>query len=254
MSELKRLVVGLTAVGILMTVLVGGCTEAQMKYKWEVHDMNRPRPEVITPGEVPSEAPSDAIVLFDGKDLSEWVSVEDGGRPKWKVTDGYMEVIKEGGDIRTKRKFGDVQLHVEWATPAEVKGKSQGRGNSGVFFMDRYEVQVLDSYENDTYPDGQAAALYGQKPPLVNACKGPGQWQVYDIVFHRPVFKGGKVDKPAAVTVFQNGVLVQDHWEIKGTTFHKTRAAYEPHEDRLPLKLQDHGNPVRYRNIWVREL
>lgn len=248
----------LTGVYVLSAVVgvffILGSGEGEKQYEWEVHDMNRPRPEVIQPGDGPGDPPSDAIVLFDGSDLSEWVRAKDGQPAKWKVENSYMEVVKEGGDIQTKRQFGDIQLHVEWATPVEVKGDSQGRGNSGVFLMGRYEVQVLDSYNNPTYADGQAASLYGQKPPLVNVCRAPGEWQVYDIIFHRPKFKDGKVEKPATVTVLQNGVLVQDHWEIQGITFHKKRAAYEPHGDKLPLKLQDHGNPMRFRNIWVREL
>lgn len=242
----------LAGVGMLFLL---GSGEGQKQYKWEVHDMNRPRPVVVQPGATASDAPSDAVVLFDGTDMLEWVRVKDGSSPGWKVADGYMEVKKKGGgDIQTKRKFGDVQLHVEWATPVEVKGNSQGRGNSGVFLMGRYEVQILDSYENESYADGQAAGIYGQKPPLVNVCRGPGEWQVYDIFFYRPVFEDGKVAKPATVTVIQNGVLVQYHWVIEGTTFHKKRAAYQPHADKLPLKLQDHGNPTRFRNIWVREL
>ena len=165
-----------------------------------------------------------------------------------------MEVARRTGDIRTKQAFGDCQLHIEWATPEEVVGESQGRGNSGVFLMSTYEVQVLDSYENKSYADGQAGAVYGQKPPLVNASRGPGEWQTYDIVFRRPKFKDGQVIKPATITVLQNGVLIQDHWVIEGETLFQQRARYTDHADKLPIKLQDHGNPVRYRNIWIREL
>jgi hypothetical protein len=143
---------------------------------------------------------------------------------------------------------------VEWQTPEAAQGNSQGRSNSGVFLMSKYEVQVLDCYNNTTYADGQTGAIYGQKPPLVNACRKPGQWQTYDIVFHAPVFEGDKVVKPATITVLHNGVLIQDHWEIQGTAFHKIRAYYEPHADKLPIKLQDHGNPIRFRNIWIRPL
>ena len=242
--------------GICVFLLASGmgCTSAQ-KYRWAVHDKSRPQPKVVAPGtpEQPGQSPSDAIVLFDGKDLSQWVTT-DGGPAKWKVENGYMEAVKKTGSIRTKRSFGDCQLHIEWATPTEVKGKGQGRGNSGVYLMSKYEVQVLDSYNNTTYSDGQAAAVYGQNPPMVNVCRGPGQWQSYDIIFRRPIFKGKKLVRPATITVLHNGVLVQDHWVIEGTTAHKKRAEYTPHEDRLPLALQNHGNPIRYRNIWVRQL
>ena len=202
----------------------------------------------------PGQAPSDAIVLFDGSDMDEWLSDKTGGPSPWVIKDGALESVKKAGYVRTKRSFGDCQLHIEFATPKDVQGDSQGRGNSGVFLMGKYEIQVLDSFKNPTYSDGSAASVYGQAPPLVNACRGPGKWQTYDIIFRAPVFKGNKVVKPATVTVIQNGVLVQDHWTIEGGTHHKKRSKYVPHEAKLPLKLQDHGNPVRYRNIWVREL
>ncbi len=237
-------------VGVLAVVAFA----AEKSYQWAVHDESRPVPPVVTPGRTDSDPPSDAIVLFDGTDLSAWKSLKDGGAAKWKVQDGYMEVAPKAGDIETRQAFGSCQLHIEWQSPGRVEGNSQGRGNSGVFLMSKYEIQVLDSYDNVTYADGQAAAVYGQKPPLVNACRQPGQWQSYDIIFHAPVFDGDKVSKPATVTVLHNGVLVQDHWEIEGTTFHKTRAHYEPHPDKLPIKLQDHGNPTRFRNIWIRPL
>lgn len=226
--------------------------------KWAVHDMTRPKPPVITPGtfstpEQPGKAPSDALVLFDGKDLSKW-QAEGGGDATWKVESGYMEA-GGGKGLQTKDSYGDCQLHVEWASPEKVVGEGQGRGNSGVYIMGKYEVQVLDSYQNDTYADGQAGALYGQYPPLVNAALPPGQWQVYDIVFHRPHFgEDGKVTKPATMTVFHNGVLVQDHAELKGTTGHKSPGVYTKHADKLPINLQFHGNPTRFRNIWIREL
>ena len=240
-------------------VLIATIAVAASKAQWGVHDMSRPRPEIVTPGvestqEKAGTAPSDAIVLFDGKDLSAWVSDKDGGDAKWKVIDGNMQTLPGAGYIRTKQSFGDCQLHVEWATPSVVKGKSQKRGNSGVFLMGVYEIQVLDSFENVTYADGQASSVYGQSPPDVNASRGPGEWQSYDIIFHAPVFQGDKLAKPATVTVLHNGVLTQDHWVIKGRTRHKTVPSYSPHAAKLPLKLQDHSNPVRYRNIWIREL
>jgi Domain of Unknown Function (DUF1080) len=212
-------------------------------------------PPVITPGRTPSDPPSDAIVLFDGKDLSAWRSAGGSGEAKWNVRDGYMEVAAQTGDIATKQEFGDCQLHIEWATPAEVKGESQGRGNSGVFLMERYEVQVLDSYNNPTYYHGQAGAVYKQYAPLVNACRKPGEWQTYDIIFKAPKFdEQGKVTERARVTVLHNGVLIQNNVEIYGNTWHDKPALYLPHGPKASLKLQDHGNPVRYRNIWIRPL
>jgi len=211
-------------------------------------------PTVITPGAKPGDPPSDAIILFDGKDLSGWKSLRGGGDAKWLVQDGYMQVTRTG-DIATKQEFGDCQLHIEFATPAEVKGESQGRGNSGVFLMGRYEVQVLDSYQNPTYFHGQAASIYKQHAPLVNASRKPGEWQTYDIIFSAPVFDEiGNVSKRARVTVFHNGVLVQNNVEIYGETWHDRSPAYIPHGPVGPIKLQDHGNPMRFRNIWIRKL
>jgi hypothetical protein len=239
---------------MLLLATVGCETVRQDKDIWAVHDVNRPQPPVVTVSPHPGGPPSDAIVLFDGTDLSQWVSTKDGGPAKWKVGNAYMEVVRKSGSIRTKRSFGDCQLHIEWATPGIVKGTGQKRGNSGVYLMSKYEVQVLNSYYNKTYPDGQAAAIYGQNPPMVNASRRPAQWQTYDIIFRRPIFKGKKVVRPATITVLHNGVLVQDHWVIQGTTAHKKRATHSPHEDKLPIVLQNHGDPVRYRNIWIREL
>ena len=219
---------------------------------WLIHDVNRPAPTKVTPG----EAPGDAIVLFDGQALSEWTDTK-GNLSKWVIRDGYMESVKGAGYIQSKRQFGSCQLHVEFATPSTVKGSGQGRGNSGVFLMGQYEVQVLDSYGNHTYPDGQCAALYGRNVPLVNACAKPGEWQSYDIIFHRPVFEGNKVVRKATFTILHNGILVHDHVALQGGTGWKGPHAisdYAPHEDTGPISLQDHGNPVRYRNIWVREL
>ena len=224
--------------------------------EWPMHDLNRPLPPMVDSGPAgpPIAVPSDAIILFDGKNLSQWEDAK-GGPAGWKVENGCMEVIPKAGSIRTKKGFGDCQLHVEWATPGEVSGEEQERGNSGVFLMDTYEVQVLDSFNNRTYADGMAAAIYGQFPPIVNASRRPGEWQTYDIIFHRPHFDaGGRVTQPARMTVFHNGVLVHDNVELLGPTTHKVRTPYKAHPDKLPLSLQDHGNPVRYRNIWLREL
>jgi len=264
----------LKRVFVCWLVILAGCATRQAGKKdgniqyvetdtgrWLIHDMNRPAPVVFSPGtggtpDEPGEAPSDAIVLFDGTDLSGWTS-RDGGPAKWVARDGYMESVKGSGPVKTRQEFGSCQLHVEFATPSTVKGSGQGRGNSGVFLMDTYEIQVLDSYDNITYPDGQCAALYGRAVPLVNACRKPGEWQSYDIIFHRPAFKGKKVVKKAAFTVFHNGVLVHDHVELEGGTGWRGKHAisdYEPHVDKLPIMLQDHGNPVRFRNIWIREL
>jgi hypothetical protein len=207
-------------------------------------------PKVIDPG----PPPSDAIVLFNGKDLSQWETSKHEPAP-WKVDDGIATVVPHSGYIYTKKAFGDCQLHIEWATPAEVSGEGQGRGNSGVFLQSRYEIQVLDSYDNKTYFNGQAGALYGQSAPLVNCCRKPGEWQTYDIIYHAPQFNDdGSVKKPGTVTVIQNGILVQDHVTIQGTLVGGGGLKYQPHGAKEPLALQDHGNPVRYRNIWIREL
>jgi 3-keto-disaccharide hydrolase len=212
-------------------------------------------PPVITPGRTNSDPPSDAIVLFDGKDLSGWRSLKDGGGAKWQVKDGYMEVVPKTGDIATKEEFGDCQLHIEWASPAEVKGEDQERGNSGVFLMGRYEVQVLDSYNNKTYYHGQAGSIYKQHAPLVNACRKPGEWQAYDIIFKAPKFdEQGKVIERARITVLHNGVLIQNNVEIYGNTWHDRPPLYIAHGLKASLKLQDHGDLVRYRNVWIRQL
>jgi len=216
-------------------------------------------PPVVQPGtpgtpEHPGRPPSDAIVLFDGKDLSPWCSL-DGSPPKWTARDGCLECVKDSGYIRTLQNFGDCQLHIEWAAPAPPKGQGQGRGNSGVFLMGLYEVQVLDSHGNATYADGYAGAIYAQYPPLANAALPAGQWQTYDIIFTRPRFnENGELVSPARLTVLHNGVLVQNHAALSGPTGWMKRAPYRPHPDKLPLSLQDHGNPVRYRNIWIRDL
>ena len=224
---------------------------------WRIHDAARPHPRVVTPGAGPGAPPSDAIILFDGKDLSKWVQMKAGQAvdATWPVRDGYFETGAGTGSILTRDKFGDIQLHVEWATPSPGRGASQDRGNSGVYIMGRYEVQVLDSYENVTYADGQAGAIYGQDPPLVNVARKPGEWQTYDIIFEAPKFNGTTVVAPAYITVIWNGVLVQHRRAVMGPTSPtRTVHAYVPHEAELPLTLQDHAHPVHYRNVWIRRL
>lgn len=227
-----------------------------VKQKWKVHEKDRPLPPIVKPGPLRKSPPppSDAVILFNGKDLSQWQDSK--GQPAaWKVEKGYVEVVKKTGSILTKKEFGDCQLHIEWCAPIPAIGKDQGRGNSGVFLMNTYEIQVLDCYDNQTYADGMAGAVYGQHPPLVNACRPPGKWQTYDIIFHRPHFSAdGKVKRAARITVFFNGILIQDNVKLTGPTAWKKRPPYKAHANKLPLSLQDHGNPVRFRNIWVREL
>jgi hypothetical protein len=220
--------------------------------KYRVHDSDRPQPAIVTPGGHGSP-PSDAVVLFDGTSLAAWQSVK-GGAAGWKVENGYMEVVPKSGDIRTGQEFGDCQLHLEWAAPAEVKGDSQGRGNSGVFMMGRYEIQVLDCYDNPTYADGTAAAIYGEFPPLVNACRKPGEWQAYDILWTAPRFNGEQLAAPAYLTMLFNGVLVHNHQALIGPTSHRKVVPWEAHPPVGPLRLQDHNNPMRFRNIWYRAL
>jgi Domain of Unknown Function (DUF1080) len=228
---------------------------------YHVHDDRRPHPPVITPASEPGGPPSDAIVLFDGKDLSAWTSHHSNitrggssGAPEWKLENGYMEAVPHTGDIATKEKFGDCQLHVEWAASAEIVGASQSRGNSGVILQGRYEVQVLDPYNNPTYADGQAGALYGQWPPLANPGRKPGEWQVYDIVFEAPKFEGEKLLKPAYITVFMNGVLLHNRKESMGPMVYRQVAHYSPQPAEDVLVLQNHDCKVRFRNIWIRRL
>ena len=229
-----------------------GYTDTPMlpELPYRVHDPDRPHPQVVTPAAQPGGAPSDALVLFDGRDLSQWTP----SRQPWKVENGYMEVAPNSGDLRTKEKFGDVQLHVEWAAPDQIRGNSQNRGNSGIFLQGLYEVQVLDSYQNLTYADGQAGAIYGQWPPLVNSARKPGEWQSYDIVFEAPRFEGTRLTKPAYLTVFLNGVLLHNRKELMGGTVHRALAKYGTQAAEESIVLQDHQTPVRYRNIWVRRL
>jgi hypothetical protein len=228
---------------------------------YHVHDSDRPHPAVVTPSNQPGGPPSDAVILFDGKDLSAWMGHPStitkagaAGPPEWKVENGYFEVVPKTGDLATKEKFGDCQVHVEWSERPDVTGTSQGRGNSGVLLMGLYEIQVLDSYQSKTYADGQAGALYGQWPPLVNAVRKPGEWNVYDIVFEAPKFEGQKVTKPAYITVFLNGVVLHNRKESMGPMVYRQVAHYEPQPAENSLVLQNHNNPVRYRNIWVRRV
>ena len=246
-------------ISITTLLLFAAPARAQVDTKWKIHDPDRPLPPIVTPGtsgtqDAPGKPPSDAVILFDGANLSQWLD-KDSAPAKWKVEKGYAEVVPNTGYIHTRNSFGDCQLHVEFSEPVPPKGESQERGNSGVFLMGTYEIQVLDSYDNKTYADGQASSVYGQYPPLVNASRPPGQWQSYDIVFHGPRFTAdGKLIRPARVTVFHNGLLVQDNVQLSGPTAHGERPPYKPGPDKAPLALQDHGDPVRYRNIWIREL
>jgi len=235
-------------------------SQAQPDPNFLDHDRNRPQPPIVTGAtastqEQPGKPPSDALVLFDGKDISQWVAM-DGTPTKWITRDGYMECVRGSGYVRTLQNFGDCQLHVEWVTPVPPHGEGQGRGNSGVFLgLDRYEIQVLDSFGSQTYADGGASAIYGQYPPLVNASRPPGEWQNYDIVYTAPRFDSeGKLISPVRLTVFHNGVLVQNNVKLTGPTSWLERAPYQAHLEKQPISLQDHGNPVRFRNIWVREL
>lgn len=242
--------------GVALTVTPMSRLRAQqpMPNDYPIHSMDRPEPPVVTAGARPGDPPSDAIVLFDGKNLDAW-SGDSGRKAPWLVRDGYVEVAPGSGSIQTRQGFGDCQLHVEWAEPAPASGEGQERGNSGVYLMGLYEVQVLDSYRNKTYADGQAGALFGQYPPLVNSSRPPGEWQSYDIVFHPPRFDAaGKVLTPARVSVLMNGVLVQDNVALTGPTAYQRRPPYAKHPERLPLSLQDHEMRVRYRNIWIRNL
>jgi hypothetical protein len=252
MKRFQWLILLFSALSFSFTSMVQG----QLPTGWKAHDLKRPLPEVVSPGEnnLPAKPPGDAVVLFDGSDLSQWVDSE--GKPsRWKIVDGAMESVSGAGYIYTKEAFGDCQLHVEWATPTKVEGNSQGRGNSGVFLMGKYEIQVLDSYQNDTYADGSAGAIYGQYPPLVNASRPPGEWQSYDIIFRQSRFnEEGTLLSPATLTVLHNGVLIQDHESILGPTDWIAHRKYEPGPVEAPLSFQDHGNPVRFRNVWIRSL
>ncbi|MCW8850288.1 MAG: DUF1080 domain-containing protein [Melioribacteraceae bacterium] len=257
---------------LLSTISMYSQTDYEKSQKTEIWE---PVPEIISPGDI-NTPPSDAIILLGQNGISEWEH-EDGSSPKWNYSDGVLTVVDKTGLIKTKRKFGSCQLHIEWRAPiyteeeakkekdsksyleekfnGYVIGEGQGRGNSGVFLMERYEVQILDSYNNRTYSNGQAGSIYKQHIPLVNACKGPGEWQTYDIIFEAPKFeKDGTLITAGYFTVLHNGVLIQNHAEIKGNTVWIGEPYYEFHSDKESISLQDHGNPVSFRNIWVREL
>jgi hypothetical protein len=238
---------------VLFTIILFNVTIFAQQPRPEDTEIWEPVPGIVTPGEG-TLPPSDAIILFDGTDLTRWES-RNGEPATWEVHDGIMTVVPKSGGIQTKQAFGDCQLHIEWRTPAIIEGEGQGRGNSGIFLMGKYEVQVLDSYNNTTYPNGQAGSIYKQHIPLVNASRAPGEWQSYDIIFMAPEFNmDGTVAKPARVTVLHNGVIIQNHVKILGSTVFIGAPGYEPHEEKLPLGLQDHNNPVSFRNIWIREL
>ncbi len=230
---------------IACLVLTGTGTASAQEY---LNGIEWKKPPIVTPGENNTAPPSDAVVLFDGKDLSHWK-----GADSWKVEDGLMVVGK--GQVTSKEEFGDCQVHIEWSAPVPAKGSGQGRGNSGLFLMGRYELQILDSYENETYYDGQAGAIYKQTPPLANAMRAPGQWNTYDVFWTAPRFnEDGSLKSPAYITAVHNGVLILNHFELKGDTPFVRPPKYEKHSDKGPLSLQDHGNPLRFRNIWVREI
>ncbi|CAG4989667.1 hypothetical protein DYBT9275_00338 [Dyadobacter sp. CECT 9275] len=254
MKRISLLVVGLLAAAAAHAQLQPAKQTPESSEQWF------PVPRIVTPGKGLATvsgftAPSDAIVLFDGKNLDSWVSAKDGnGAAPWKVADGILTVLPKSGDIQTKQAFGDYQLHIEWRTPAKVEGSSQGRGNSGIFMQGIYELQVLDSYNNVTYSNGQAGSIYKQTMPLVNASNGPGEWQTYDVVYTAPHFnKDGQMIIPPYITVIHNGVLIQNHTMIQGTTPYVGQPEINPH-GRGPIKLQDHNNTTSFRNIWIREL
>jgi hypothetical protein len=239
--------------GLLLTTSISTIALAQDDPKatevWE------PVPKIITPV-IANKPPSDAVVLLNGKDLSQWQMEKDGSPAKWTLEKGGVMTVKKGtGNVKTRKGFGSCQLHVEWRTPATIEGEGQGRGNSGIFLMGLYELQVLDSYNNTTYSNGQAGSIYKQHIPLVNASLKPGEWQEYDVIFTAPKFNAdGSLLSPARITVLHNGVLVQNNVELKGGTVYIGQPSYKAHSDKEPLVLQDHGNPNSFRNIWVREL
>ncbi len=244
-------VLGLSALAATAVFLLAAAPQ-QEKKEWGVHDKERPQPAMVE-GAGHGSAPSDAIVLFDGKSLDRWTG--NNNTASWEVKDGYFQVKPGSGNIRTRDGFGSCQFHIEWMVPETCKCNGQQGCNSGLFFMDRYELQILGSNPNKTYVDGMAGAMYGQYPPLVNPCRPNGQWNTYDVIFHAPKFNDdGSVAKPGTMTVIFNGVLVQDHSEIWGATAHAARAKYSKHEAKLPIGLQDHGDALCFRNVWLRPL
>ncbi len=240
---------------IFFLLLIAISVNSQQKGDPKISEIWSPVPKVISPGKVAAGAPSDAIILYgEKKDSLNWVN-KDGNPFNWKAEDNSLTVVPFSGDLRTKQSFGDCQLHIEWRTPVEVKDSGQGRGNSGIFLMSRYELQVLDSYNNLTYSNGQAGSIYKQYMPMVNVCRPPGEWQTYDVIFTAPQFyQDGVVKSPARITVFQNGVLIHYNSDLWGNTTFIGVAKYEKHDAKEPLLLQDHHNLVSYRNIWIREL
>jgi hypothetical protein len=249
----SRLVVGglskcMAALGITFIFCCTNLMTEQSAADEFLSGIEWPVPKVVTPGAACSEPPADAVILFDGTDLAQWNNAE-----RWKIEDGVM--VAGRGDIVSKQEFGDCQVHIEWSAPTEITGTGQGRGNSGLFLMNTYEIQILDSYENATYPDGQAGAIYKQTPPMVNAMRPPGEWNVYDIVWTAPRFgEDGSLLSPATITALHNGVLILNHFELLGDTPYHRPPEYNPHPPTGPIRLQDHGNPVRFRNIWVRPI
>lgn len=240
---------------LLLPVLANAAPKSNPKLPsgWPVHDMKRPIPDTVLPGKTSSDAPSDAVILFDGTNLDSWRGSK-SKKVNWILGNGFIEVTPKTGSIATKQKFGDMQLHLEWAAPDVVIEKAQKRGNSGIFLMGRYEIQIMDCWKNNAYADGMTGAVYGQTPALVTACRKPGEWQSYDIVYTAPTFDGDKILKNGRVTVFLNGILVQNNTEILGGTNHKKLPKKVIHAAKESLVLQNHGQKVRFKNIWVREL
>lgn len=254
-EKYEKMTLGAIFVCALFLICDHANAQEEAKLPPEATEFYEPIPPVISSGKSTTKAPSDAIILFDGTDLSSWEGERGGSEATWIVENGILTVNPGTGGIRTKQSFGDIQIHLEWRSPSQVKGDGQERGNSGIYIMNKYEVQILDSYENKTYTNGQAASIYKQSPPLVNVTSPPGEWNIYNIIFTAPQFnEGGMLISPAEVTVIHNGVVVQNNFKIRGSTQYTGIPHYTAHEKELPIYLQDHGSPVSFRNIWVREL